>query len=163
MSAAPSSMPRFNSFEELSQFFEAADERLEATDWTPVFRKQLKDFEEYHLFYFEQEVSFQNVPWAQLSPITIAAKGHATILFDTGALKASLTGPSPDAIRAIVTDVTTPGFVFGTSVEYAQYHQLGTRRMPARPPVGITEYAIQALSQDIIDHVIGVIFEGPLT
>jgi len=51
------------------------------------------------------------------------------ILVKTGRLKKSITGPS-----AILQRLPN-GFIFGTTVEYALYHQAGTGHLPKRPPL----------------------------
>lgn len=60
----------------------------------------------------------------------------------SGALRESLTFPN-DA-NAVLT-VTPTSLTVGTNVSYGRYVQLGTRRMPARPVLRISEtFAIQA-------------------
>lgn len=149
-----------DSFDEFLEEVEQGIQRIREGDFTPPFRKAMKDFEEYHDFYFEEEVAYTGVPWAELSPITIEAKGHDTILFDTGRLRDSLTKNTPDAIREIAGDVYSPSFSFGTYVEYAAYHQAGTNNLPARPPVGITEQGLELLGEDVFDHIVGLFFVG---
>lgn len=66
-------------------------------------------------------------PWPALRPSTIRARrrrGHwpGKILQETGRLAASITARWTRSEAAV-----------GTNVEYGAYHQLGTRRMPARP------------------------------
>lgn len=74
-------------------------------------------------------------PWAPLSPSYAAWKAThypgKTILRRTDRLYASLTSRSPDT----VWEVTPRTIRFGTRVPYFVYHQTGTRRMPARPPL----------------------------
>ena len=91
-------------------------------------------------------------PWAPLQPTTIANKEHATILLDTGKMFESLTMPggTADTIWATSRD----WLVFGTSVEYATYHQTGTRRMPARPPVGVPEATQDALAVEMAQIIV---------
>ncbi len=148
------------SIDELFDLMAEGIERVRNADYEPVFRKVMNDFEDYHFFYFEHEVAFTGEPWAELSPITIERKGHDRILFDTGRLMASLTSDSADAIREIITDVHTPTMSFGTSVEYAAFHQEGTKYMPARPPLGITDVGMAQLTEDINDHLFGIFFVG---
>jgi phage gpG-like protein len=54
----------------------------------------------------------------------------------SGRLKSALTQQDhPDAIADIQPDRLT----FGTRIPYALYHQLGTQRMPARPPIKLSK------------------------
>lgn len=151
-----------------SEFLENLAEsvaRVTEGDYTPVFRKVMVDLEEYHDFYFQEEISFEGQKWQELAPLTIEAKGHDTILVDTGRLKASLIGDTGDSIREIVGEANTPGFRFGTSVEYAIYHQVGTKQyggnLPARPMVGVPEAAVEKIFEDVQDHIMGLFFVGP--
>lgn len=74
-------------------------------------------------------------PWAALSKRYAEWKavhypGKPT-LERTGKLKAALTGPGANAMRTVTRD----SMAFGTvGVEYASFHQTGTRWMPSRPP-----------------------------
>jgi hypothetical protein len=61
-------------------------------------------------------------PWEPLAESTKKAKGHDTILIDTGELAAG-TMAVPRAGAGI--DLV--------SLDYGQYHQTGTTRMPRRP------------------------------
>jgi phage gpG-like protein len=73
--------------------------------------------------------------WAPLSPPYARWKakrrpGKPILVFD-GDLRDSLTIPGDG-----VWEVWHRGFVIGTAVEYATYHQNGTPNMPARPVLG---------------------------
>jgi len=79
-------------------------------------------------------------PFAPLSPRYARYKARrypgAPILVRSGRLRSALTQPDhPDAIADIQPDRLT----FGTRVPYALYHQLGTQRMPARPPIKLSK------------------------
>lgn len=73
--------------------------------------------------------------WAPLSPPYARYKakrrpGRPILVFD-GDLRDSMIRP-----RAGVWETWDSGFVVGTAVDYAIYHQQGTPRMPARPLLG---------------------------
>jgi phage gpG-like protein len=90
-------------------------------------------------------------PWAALSPVTIAKKGHNRILYETGALMASLvTVGGPGNINA----VSSRGSIFGTDDEKALWHTTGTSRMPARPPVGTNDEDVDELAESIADFAV---------
>lgn len=90
-------------------------------------------------------------PWAPLKPSTVARKGHSRILYETGSLMASLTQiDGPGNINA----VSDRGSIFGTDVEYAIYHQNGTPKMPARPPVGTNDEDVDKLCELIADYIV---------
>ncbi len=83
---------------------------------------------------FAQAGGFAGIaPWAPLSPRTLARKrGRSTrILVASGKLERSLTVPGASGSHVRMIGPAT--LAFGTRVPYAEYHQLGTRSMPARP------------------------------
>lgn len=65
--------------------------------------------------------------WPALAESTVRAKGHSTILVDTGKLKASLVDPyQAMKIMGVVAE-------YGTDVPYAYFHQSGGW-VEGRPP-----------------------------
>lgn len=87
--------------------------------------------------------------WAGLKPATVRAKtgrngkARGSILVDRGDLKGSLTSFASERMA-----------VAGTPQLYAQYHQTGTRHMPARPIFGLSEQGradIRALLADWLE------------
>lgn len=111
--------------------------RTGIADWTSFWRDRFAPF-----FYgqvlrdFVLEGGNSGASWAPLSPEYATWKAsrfpNAGILVRSQALRSSLAGPdAPDAIfRPSGTSLEV-----GTSVPYARYHQTGTSRMPARPPL----------------------------
>jgi phage gpG-like protein len=73
---------------------------------------------------------------APLAESTVASRGSSHPILDlTGELRSSLTGRGPNN-----TFLATDDFLlFGTSVEYAGFHQAGTSRMPRRRVLELTE------------------------
>ena len=69
--------------------------------------------------------------WEGLNAITIAKKGHAQILVDSGRLRKSYTGGSGNITRIDKNKIT-----FGSKVPYAVYHEEG-RGVPKR---SVTEH-----------------------
>ncbi len=108
-----------------------------ALDARPAFRLIADDFRQFERARFD---SRGEGTWRPLAPSTIAEKARKgqdpRILHATGRLRASLTErEDPDAYERIF-----PNFMlFGSSVPYAHYLQTGTRKMPARKPLGFTE------------------------
>ena len=92
-------------------------------------------------FRFAKQVDPSGNPWAPLAASTIAnkrrRKAPKEILRDTGTLDSSITFTTGrDEVRS------------GTSLEYAEWLQKGTKRMPARPFLGFEagdEAAIQKI------------------
>lgn len=108
-------------------------------DLTPVWTAWAIDFHAKERFLFEVEGAAPGFrAWTPLSPRYAAQKRRAGyaggILVRTGRLRASLTGGSADSI----TRIKPQDLEVGTRVPYAKYHQGGTRKMPARPPLRVT-------------------------
>jgi phage gpG-like protein len=97
---------------------------------------------------FEQSKAPNGGGWAPNAPATIKRKGHGKVLRDTGRLGVSLTQSThPDAVVEIVAEPSGCGFSRGTSVEYSQINQTGSKRAPARPHVGLTEEAVDEMTE----------------
>lgn len=75
------------------------------------------------------------------------------ILVRTGALEASLT-----SLPMGVQTATSTTISLGTDIEYARYHQTGTRNMPRRAPVALTERAkrdmVKVIQKWIVDGTV---------
>lgn len=105
-------------------------------DYTSTLLDIQSDLEEQERQMFQGEHAADGEPWAPLRPTTVAAKGHSRILYDLGELWASLTEA---AAEGAIRELDSEGLTFGTDHRAARYHQDGTSRMPARPPVGLSE------------------------
>lgn len=96
-----------------------------------------------------QEPGRRPVPWAPLAASTIRRKGHDKLLYDTGHLRDSIT-------LGIVTDRTA---TVGSDAPYSIFHQMGTKRMDARPFIpadgqgGLTPQAAGEI-KDVMEGVI---------
>ncbi|MDD3494065.1 MAG: phage virion morphogenesis protein [Candidatus Thermoplasmatota archaeon] len=96
-----------------------------------------------------------NRGWEDLSPAYAAWKAKhyptAGVLELTGTLKKSLTARTGDTIVR-----KEPGGVkVGTRVPYAAYHQEGTKNLPPRPPMALSDAFIDKLEEIISDFVGG--------
>jgi phage gpG-like protein len=91
--------------------------------------------------------------WEPLAASTLDAKARSgidpRILHATGALERSLTGSGG------IADAHPDGFDFGTRVPYAQFHQQGTSRMPARKPVQPTGADRRDWIKEVQNHILG--------
>ena len=104
-------------------------------DPTPLWAAMVVNFHQVEEAKFEAE----GPGWDQLKDSTLASKaalGFAgtNILERTGDLWNSLTGTNGFS----KTEITTLGWYSGTTVAYAGFHQTGTSKMVARPPVNLT-------------------------
>lgn len=111
--------------------------RTDISDWTKFWRERFAPgFYRSVLEDFVLEGGHSGARWAPLSPAYAKWKASrfpgAGILVASGQLKASLSGP--DAPLSVFRPGPT-SLEIGTEVPYALAHQLGTRRMPQRPPL----------------------------
>lgn len=127
---------------------------FQETDYTAPLTHSIIKLQEQHQVMYDNGLASNDEPWAPLAPATIAKKGHDTILVDKGKMKASLIGPTGDSVRDVIEERGMAGAVFGTDVEYAHFHVTGTSRMPARPPVGISEKTLDSICNDVADHTV---------
>lgn len=126
------------------------EERLNGADYEQTLFPFLSTLEQTHADQFRSQQDSTGSRWAPLAASTIRRKGHDRILFEKGRLEASLAGHSADSVRA----VSHRGLLFGTQVEYALFHQDGTSRMPARPPVGMQEPTLDEMTNAVADAAV---------
>ena len=120
-----------------------------------VFEEMLPLLQDDHGGYFDAQASPAGEAWVKLAPSTIAAKGHDRILQRSGVLMESLRGLNGDSIRDFGSRNDESAFlVFGTSTEYGHFHRDGTKKMPARPFVGMTEERQKWLDERVLDGMV---------
>lgn len=105
-------------------------------DFKPVFEKIADDFRKTQSAVFRSEGSYEGrSKWVALSPEYRLQKaklyGGKPILQATGALKTSFTKKGGNHISQISND----RMILGSRDPKGGYHQSGTSRMPARPPL----------------------------
>lgn len=139
---------------ELPDVYQALTDSLHDVDFQEAFqRKVFPAIERAEEAMFASETDSSGTAWPPLAASTIARKGHDIILVETGALRASLVGETGDSIRDAGADFAS----FGTSDPKAAFHQDGTSRMPARPPVGVSEETVDIIAGIIADECIAQI------
>lgn len=134
----------------LGGIFVEIEQQFQNADYSKTLEPFLKVFEGTHAAGFASQSNPVGSKWKPLAPSTIKRKGHGIILYETGRLKASLTGASGDAVRA----VSHRGLLFGTQVEYSIFHQMGGGRLPQREHVGINDETCQGVVDAIADAVV---------
>lgn len=127
--------------------------RDRALNAAPVLSVILEDMKRLEAELFDTEGRGE---WPALSATTLeqkARKGFSPkILQATGDLMGSLTGDGPGS----VSRVTEEEVVLGTTIPYATFHEHGTARMPARPPVDVREQDVRSWSKQIQQYIMGV-------
>jgi phage gpG-like protein len=109
-------------------------------DLSPAFQQMLPTIQQYTEAYFTKEGAHEGNPhFPPLSPQYAKWKQkhypNAPILTRTGRLRQSLSSQTPDSIAHI----SPLSLTFGTRTPYAIYHQLGTYKMPRRPPIRLSK------------------------
>jgi len=94
---------------------------------------------------FKSEGTTQGQGWAPLKASTLERRGPGKILQQSGRLRDSLTRQTRDTI------IQGKGrrLVIASNVPYAKYHQRGTGRMTARPPMLATKRMARAVAQAV--------------
>lgn len=84
---------------------------------------------------FIQQISPDGQPWEPLAASTLRYKQSGTILRETSRL-----------FNSIGYDVRGSEARVFTNVEYARYHQFGTRKMSARPFLGFSDRDVREIN-----------------
>lgn len=109
-------------------------------DLGPAFESIAKDFSQISKDQFESEGKYGSGGWASLAKGYGAWKAKAypgaKILERDGWLKGALTG-TEKLYR--IEEIGKHELQLGANLPYGLYHQTGTRKMPARPPIQLTE------------------------
>lgn len=101
-------------------------------DMTPVMTEIGETLRDEALDAFRQQAAPTGAAWAPLAASTLTRRrgggAGARILQDTGVLRNSITTQL----------LSSHAVAVGTRMEYAKFHQFGTRKMPARPMLGLS-------------------------
>ena len=120
------------------------------TDYRPIWPVIEDDFYAQEKAQFASEGSEAGNKWQELTPEYEKWKAAhfpgKQILQRTGDLEKSMTSPTdPNAV--LIEERKT--LTLGSRVSYAIYHQRGTRKMPARPEIELTE----AFKRTVMHHI----------
>jgi len=112
-------------------------------DNAPALREIADDFREMVAQLFSSEGRAGGTPWPARKSVGTARRVARTgrsitspLLVRTGALRDSLIGLGA---AGNVEEIDEGSLTLGTRVPYAIFHQLGTRRMPARPIIVLSD------------------------
>lgn len=125
--------------------------RTDIADWRPFWTQYFAPaFYQNVLQDFVLEGGGSGQSWAPLSTAYAIWKSRQFpgrgILVRSGVLKASLMGPDAPAAVFRATDTSLE---LGTSVPYGIYHQMGTSRMPQRPPLRLTPAFMETMGRSM--------------
>ena len=101
-------------------------------NFSKVFEKIADDFRRTQSAVFRSQGAFEGrAGWSPLRPSTVMRKGSSTILVEKGALKTSFTKKG----GAHISQITNDRVILGSADPKGKFHQSGTSRMVARPPL----------------------------
>lgn len=97
---------------------------------------------------FSRSSDPEGTPWLPLKRPRRRTKGRDLPLRDTGLLLASVVGGARHVER-----ITDAELLFGTNLEYAGFHQFGTRFIPKREFLGFNQQLIGDIDRAFGDYV----------
>lgn len=145
---------------DLNDVLAAVDDFARKADYTPQMQAFTQTLEAKHREYFDRDAGPSGDAWPALSPVTIARKGHDTILEDTTDLKRSLTGRTGDSVREVVRQGDADNqhaMAFGTTDKKSPRHQTGGPNLPQREHVGMDPQTLDDFVDDIADALVDAI------
>jgi phage gpG-like protein len=124
-------------------------------DFSPMFRWALRQLQEAHAKNFASRGSLGGSTWKPLDPEyaswKLAEYGSGGILVRSGALRDSLTNWSA---RGAIREIGNTRATFGTSLDYSEFHELGTLKMPARKINFAPRHFANRVAQAAGEHVV---------
>lgn len=134
----------------LGSVFIGIENQFLGIDYQETLQEFIPELQKAELGQFGGESNAVGDAWKALAPSTIKKKGHDQILFETGRLESSLVGKTGDSIQ----ETTHRGLIFGTSVPYSIFHDVGTERLPIREHVGMDEQTLDKLVNALADATV---------
>lgn len=121
----------------------------------PAFKKILKSFYAGEKKQFETEGGWGSGGWMPLSPSYAARKDPALKILESssGDLGRALRGEVPANTQGNVEIIESNMLIMGTDIDYAIYHQKGTRKMPMRKPIELPEAERKKWTSIIHKHI----------
>jgi phage gpG-like protein len=117
-------------------------------DVRPFFEKAKVVLEEAKDKQFAYEGSYLDKKWKPLMPSTLARKRGASILVETGKLKASFG----------VKEQSKKRLVYGSTSDYYAFHQLGTRKMARRTILNVNTALEREITSLFREYLITVLY-----
>lgn len=123
-------------------------------DLVPAFKEILKSFYAGEKKQFETEGGWGSGGWLPLSPSYAARKDPSLkVLEESGKLGRALSGEVPANTQGNIEIIESNQLIMGTDIDFAIYHQRGTRNMPMRKPIEIPEAERKKWTSIIHKHI----------
>ena len=119
-------------------------------DFSGVFRSAMKDLEKAHAQNFDSGGALVGGWQPAYSSWKLEEYGAGGTLVRTGALRSSLTVSNS---RGAIRDIGRRQAEFGTSLNYAHFHQTGTEDMASRKIVFTPRSFAEGLGRDAVNHL----------
>ncbi len=148
-----------NGYEGLQGVWESISSDWNSARFSGVLDEIISVLEMSHQTYYQNQTTPGGDTWPALAPRTVKEKGHSRILYRTGKMMESLATTTSDSYRDKWDETKNHGISFGTSVEYAMFHQEGTEHIPQREHVGTNERQLEHLLDLIADEAVRVLAE----
>lgn len=146
----------FERFEQLEKFLWSIEDNFLNADFTDTLAEMVSVLEQGETKAFDDECTPGGEAWDELAWMTISRKGHAVALYETGALRDSLTGDGSQGIREVASRELT----FGTSVPYAIFHQEDDNILPPqREHTGMSEQTCQTVVDAVADAAVDALMK----
>lgn len=140
-------------FRQIKKFVNDLEQGAKRKYYDQVYDAVIIVLQDAHEYYFTQEIDPWGVGWTELAQSTIDRKGHDRILYESGNLMDSLSEPNAEnAIRIETKSVGSLEILFGTAVEYAQYHQYDSG-IPIRQHVGMDETLADIIAEKALNQI----------
>ena len=120
-------------------------------DYQPILQGIQQEIAEGEAAAFDGEREPGGPSWTPLATSTIKRKRSSRILFESGALQASLVALGE---AGNISTTSSRELLFGSDVPYVTLLDNGTSRMPARPPVGVSEETLDKACNQIADETV---------
>ena len=136
------------SFDQLSVVLLDCERRVSGADYTTELMEVRQDFSGNEAAIF---TGTYDLKVTSSSDPKRSTKGHDRIPVKTDTLHESLVYAGG---AGIIHDLTPRGLLFGTDSDNPVLQQVGTARLPALPPVGMTEKTLDKLTSKVADATV---------
>lgn len=139
------------SFKELGGILLDIQQKFDHADFSDTMTGFIPQLEQEQRAAFALERSPGGEQWPPLAASTIARKGHARKLYESGALMAAMIDHTA---AHHVGEVFPFGLTYGTDLEYAGFQNFGTQRIPQREFAGMSEETADLLAGRVADDLV---------